>query len=374
MCSFERRVNSLREKMKASKLEAILLVGWENIYYFTGMSSYQSSVGSANLMPVVVTSDDLIAVVTNGFAKCMAEDYPHVRSVLGFSEDRLISPFVSRGELVRRALPSNLRRVGIDLKFCSVTNLNELRKQLDSVEFTDTTHLIYELRMVKDAEEIARLREAAKITDLIYDEMIRSKIRQGVSESQTGLNIVKLAAEYKCSVPFVQVFSGPRAFYQNVTPCDRRFAAGDVVLLDYGVTYLGYNTDITRAVCLGRATEEQRELCEKVKFIVRSTISAIRPGVSVAEVDRAARRAFEEAGVKDHYIHRSGHGLGIAKGAEPPELSEAGDQEIKANMVLAIEQGVYRPHLGIRLEDNVLVTENGVEDLTSCSLDLAEVV
>jgi Xaa-Pro aminopeptidase len=376
MPDYKKRIMLLRERLSENEIDEAIIVGWDNIFYYTGMTSYQSSVNKMDAIMPIIINKDLSVIVTNGFTKSIKEDYPYIKNYYGFAEDKLIAPFVSKNELIKKVISSNSKRVGIDLCYCSVKNYLEFKNQLSVKEFVDVSDIIAQQRMIKDREEISSIKKAAEITDKIYDEMKTKYIHQGITERQAALKILELAAGFNCRIPFIQVFSGPRSCYQNITPGDRKFQKGDIVLLDYGVTVNGYNTDITRVICVGKVNSKQKEIFNIVKSIIQSTLDFIKPGIMTDDIERHVIELYTKFGVKEYYIHRTGHGLGITKGSEPPYINEVDSVILSPSMVLSIEPGIYdlNTATGIRLEDNIVITDSGIDNLTKCPYELFEIL
>jgi len=369
------RIESLRSSMREGGLDSVLVTSWDNLYYFGEIRAYQSAVHSTNVMPLLIPVEgDPIFVPTAGFNRSIPSEHPSLKQVLPFSEDLLIEPRAAKWDLVKEAVGDG-KKIGVEGKFLSWQHVQELQEKLPEAELVDVTNMIDELRMIKDEYELECLREAARITDKIFATMVDSYLRPGMTEQDVANRIAELATGFGCSssVILIQVFSGERSSYLNILPTDRILSLGDIVLLDYGVNFNHYNTDITRAVCMGRANRKQKEAFGLVKQILIDTVGTVHDGITSAEVDLFAQNRFKQLGVGEKYILRIGHGLGLTLGSEPPYLSEVNKQKLRTNMVLAIEPGIYYPEYGIRVEDNIIVTPDGSDNLTTAPLELIEV-
>lgn len=166
------------------------------------------------------------------------------------------------------------------------------------------------------------------------------------------------------------VLSGPKTASPHGIPGNRAIQKGDFVLFDLGVVYEGYCSDITRTVAFGEITEEQRNIYETVKASNEQSIKAVKPGVRCMDLDQISREIISRAGYGEFYTHRLGHGLGISI-HEFPSVNGANELKLKPGMVFTIEPGIYKPNIaGVRIEDDVVVTEDGVEVLTKYPKEL----
>lgn len=160
------------------------------------------------------------------------------------------------------------------------------------------------------------------------------------------------------------VLAGANAALPHGTPGLTKIKKGDLVLFDLGVVYQGYCSDITRTIAYGDITDKQAEIYNTVLKAEEAAVSAVKPGVKASELDLTARNIIAEAGYGDYFPHRLGHGLGISV-HEYPSMTTTNNLQIKPGMVFTIEPGIYVPDVaGVRIEDDLLVTENGAEILT----------
>ena len=164
--------------------------------------------------------------------------------------------------------------------------------------------------------------------------------------------------------------SGPKTASPHGVPGDRKIQKGDFILFDLGVVYNGYCSDITRTVAFGEPTDAQREIYETVKKAEQAAVDLVGPGVQAKEIDDAARNVIDDAGFGDYFTHRIGHGLGISV-HEYPSITGTNEMELEEGMVFTIEPGIYKSDVtGVRIEDDVVVTADGVEVLTKFPKDL----
>ncbi|HWL12694.1 MAG TPA: M24 family metallopeptidase, partial [Ureibacillus sp.] len=174
-----------------------------------------------------------------------------------------------------------------------------------------------------------------------------------------------------CKMSFeTMVLSGPKTASPHGTPGERKIQKGDMILFDLGVIYDGYCSDITRTVAFGEVSEAQKEIYNAVRSANENAVAAVKPGVRAMDLDKIARDTITEAGYGEYFTHRLGHGLGISV-HEFPSVTGTNDLVLREGMVFTIEPGVYKADVtGVRVEDDVVVTADGVEVLTKFTKEL----
>jgi Xaa-Pro aminopeptidase len=225
------------------------------------------------------------------------------------------------------------------------------------------------LRAVKDGQEIERLRAAAEGADAAFAEVVMMRF-EGRREMDVAADLERLLREHGHErVDFTVVGSGPNGASPHHHSGERAIQAGDAVVMDFGGAANGYCSDITRTVFVGEPTEEQRRVHDTVRAAQQAAFETVRPGVPAQEVDRAARTLIEDAGFGEFFVHRTGHGIGIEI-HEPPYIVEGNETPLQPGMTFSDEPGVYLPgKFGVRIEDQLVVTDEGAERLNRASLD-----
>jgi Xaa-Pro aminopeptidase len=232
-----------------------------------------------------------------------------------------------------------------------------------------TERVVERARIIKDEEEIAALREAGRRLAGVA-KGVAALVRVGRTECEIARDIDQALGSAGFSRPAFEtiVASGPNSALPHARPTDRLVQAGDATVLDFGGVYDGYCVDLTRTVQLGAASAALAGLYTAVAEAQRAALAAIRPGISASAIDSAARSVLERHGLGDAFGHGTGHGLGLEVHEEPrigkvsPRLP---DVVVEPGMVFTIEPGAYVPGVGgVRIEDDVLVTETGCEVLT----------
>ena len=238
-------------------------------------------------------------------------------------------------------------------------------------ELVPATELLWDLRAVKDPEELDCMIRAQRITEQAFDDILK-EIRPGVSEKEIAARILYLmlhyGAEDKSFDPIV--VSGPNGSLPHGVPSEKLIQAGEFVTMDIGCKFGGYCSDMTRTVAVGHVTEEMDTVYHTVLQAQLAGIAAARAGVSGAAVDGAARTVIENAGYGAFFGHSFGHGVGVEI-HESPNASPANAQPLPAGAVISAEPGIYLPgKLGVRIEDVVILSETGCEDITLAPKEL----
>jgi len=226
-------------------------------------------------------------------------------------------------------------------------------------------------RMRKEPAEVSRLLAAGGAADRAMAEAIRA-LKPGTSELEAaGAIIASLLHEgAEPDPPLPIVASGPNSAFPHHNTSSRRLEKGDAIVLDFGGRCQGYFSDMTRTAFLGEPPEEFRNIYRTVAEAKEKATSAIRPGVRISELDRIARAHIEAAGYGPFFIHRLGHGLGLEV-HEEPYIHAGNDQRLEEGMCFSVEPGIYLPgRFGVRLEDCVVVEQDGPRSLTAYPLDL----
>jgi Xaa-Pro aminopeptidase len=246
----------------------------------------------------------------------------------------------------------------------------ELSEALSPVALVASSGLVEGLRRIKDEEEIAWLREAARITDAAFVHIL-DRIRPGVTEKELALELEYFMGRSGAEGPGFPtiVAAGPRSAYPHAVPQREAVREGDLIILDLGAVYEGYHADLTRTVAVGCADGKQREVYDIVLCAQQKALAAIRPGRSAAEIDAVAREEITRKGYGEYFVHRLGHSVGLAV-HEEPSLGSGQDAVLAPGMVLTVEPGIYLPGWGgVRIEDLVLVTEKGAEVISQAPRD-----
>ena len=234
----------------------------------------------------------------------------------------------------------------------------------------DAGELFLNTRARKSPEEVALMRKAIAISESALQATMQWA-KPGMTERQIADKLsAEMLARGAQGLAFALVLSGEKSGLPHGSPGDRVWGADEFLLIDFGACYQDYPADITRTFCVGEPTAQMRAMYAAVVEANRAARQFARPGVTCAAVDRAARQVIEAAGFGDYFIHRLGHGLGLSV-HELPNIVAGNDRLLETGMVFTIEPGIYIPQVGgVRIEDNVLVVDDGIDVLTSFPREL----
>lgn len=262
------------------------------------------------------------------------------------------------------------RRIGVEGQRMRVFESNAIRAQANA-ELVDAQRAIAGMRLSKDDDEIALLEEAIRQSEAGLRATL-AEVRVGMSERE--VNTILLSALFSAggeglSFPAI-VVAGPQAALPHAAAGDYRIAEGDTLLFDFGVTFGGYNADITRTVFVGEPSEEARALYEVVQQANALGRELAKPGLSAHALDDAVTGLLEASRFAPYVLHKTGHGLGLDV-HEDPYIMRGNHTPLAVGQVITIEPGLYMPGLrGVRIEDDVVITETGSRSLTQFPRDL----
>jgi Xaa-Pro dipeptidase len=262
-------------------------------------------------------------------------------------------------------------KIGIEPVRFRFLELNYLQNAAPSAQFVSAEALFADLRLCKDATEIKLMREAIRIAqDGLEATLPMIKVGRTEKEIAGELVINLLRKGSESELPFAPIIaSGPNSANPHSVPSDRELHSGDLLLIDWGATYEGYFSDLTRTFAIGEVDPELRSIYETVKAANVAGRVAGAPRLAAGCVDEAARSVIEKTGYGKYFTHRTGHGLGM-DAHEEPYMFAGNEQILIPGMVYTVEPGIYLPGKGgVRIEDDIVVTTTGSETLSSYSRD-----
>jgi Xaa-Pro aminopeptidase len=346
-----KRVDALKKKAFEEKgFDGFLIANEANMLYFAGFPG-------ATCLLFPRDGENILYVYGVNYEQAKAEGK-------GFRVE-----LVRRDENLAAKVAAQVKDYGIrKLAFDALTfeNYRGLAKFLrGKAKLKPQGKLVWELRKVKDAEEIELMRKAGELTcegmKAAYE-----FIRPGVREYEVAAEIeyaMRRKGSWGTAFDTI-VASGVRSAYPHGGCTDREIHEGDLVVVDIGASYRYYRSDMTRTLVAGKPLEKQKRLYEIVKTAQQSAVQAIKPKVKAKDIDAKARKVIEEAGYGEHFVHSLGHGVGLEV-HEPPTLSQQSKDRLAVGNVVTVEPGIYIVGFGgIRIEDTVLVKEHGSEKFT----------
>lgn len=349
------RLAALRSRLPEVKVDCLLVGCMPNIFYLTGFT------GSAGLLLV---DEKAATLYTDGrYTLQAAEEVRGARVV------------VPRGPVTRAALrrARRYRRVGFEAS-AGYRFFRLLAEEAAPARPRAVESLVEQLRLVKDQEEIARIRQSVEMNSRVFEETL-PLLREGMAEQEVAAELEYRMRRYGAEQPAFPTIaaSGPRSALPHARTGARKLGKKEFLVLDHGAILAHYASDMTRTVYLGSADRRARALYWVVKEAQERAIRAVRAGVSCSQVDRAAREHITRCGYARHFTHSTGHGLGIEV-HEIPRVAAREKLRLPAGAVITIEPGVYLPgYGGVRIEDVVVVREGGAEVLTPTSKALREI-
>ena len=342
----------IAEKLDHFGLDAMLLTCESNRFYATGFHS---------------TGTDGAALVTRDGAYYFT-DSRYIEAAHRHVKNAKID-MVGRGRgycrLIQEVVEAkNLKTVGFDDAYMTVADFEVYRKAL-SCELVPASSLLTELRTVKDEEELREMIAAQRIAEKALEE-ICNDIRPGVTEKEIAARLQYLMLHYGAeNMSFDPIaVSGPNGSMPHGVPSEKPLAADEFLTMDFGCIKNGYCSDMTRTVAVGHVTEEMEQVYETVLSAQLAGIAAARAGVTGAAVDGAARKVIADAGYGAYFTHSFGHGVGVEI-HELPYVGPGAEAPLPAGAVTSAEPGIYLPgKFGVRIEDVIILREDGCENMT----------
>jgi len=278
------------------------------------------------------------------------------------------------GELAQLPCFQKKTRVGIESAYLTVQNFNKIKELIPKANLVPVEDIVESIAVVKDNGEINKFKKAAKITDAVFEEIL-SLIKPGVKERDIALEMLYRMIKRGADGPSFNfiVASGQRSSMPHGAASDKKFKKGDLITFDFGCFYEGYPSDVTRTIVLGKASAKQKKIYEIVLKAQVAAVEAARPGIAAREVDKVARDIIVREGYGDYFGHGLGHGLGLNEVHSYPVLNARSNDTLKPGNVVTIEPGIYIPNWGgVRIEDDVVITNKGHKVLTRLPKELIE--
>ncbi len=347
-------------KLKEHKLDALFISSKVNVRYVTGFTGADSA--------ALVSSDQLVILTDFRYLEQAGKECPDWE----VADRRNITQAEWVGNFLRK---NGLKRLGLEADHLSWQQYRKLSEAAPKATLEPTVGMVEKFRLVKSAWEVERIRKALKVAEAAFGEL-RERIRPGVTEKELADEIEMLLRRGGASQ---SGFDTIVAFDANASRPHARAGSSTLgrnssVLIDWGARLEGYNSDLTRVLIVGRVTSRFEELYQVVLGAQKAGIQAAGPGIGTSEVDAAARCVIAEAGYAERFGHALGHGVGLEV-HEAPTLRNNSEDVLVPGMVITIEPGIYIPGWGgIRIEDMVLITEDGCEVLSGLEKGLESVV
>lgn len=353
---------SCKRMMASSAAEAVLLTGVANMRYVSGFMG-EGYVYLSDKQSLVVT-DSRYTVA----AKQQCPDFTVVEWKSKHYYDALLEALRHDG----------VKKLGVEEAHMTLSDYHKLQKELEKdgldVKMEFLSESLAKLRYVKTMDEIRCIEAAEAITDRAFSRML-PVLKTGMTEKQVAAYLEFFMKEEGADAFSFETIaaSGIHSAMPHALPTQKTLEEGDFLTMDFGCVYNGYCSDMTRTVIFGRADEKQREIYETVLAAQRAALQGIRPGMTGKEIDALARDVIEEKGYGQYFGHSLGHSVGLEI-HESPNFSPRESTRIEPGMVITVEPGIYIEGFGgVRIEDLVVVTENGCRNLTHSEKQLMEI-
>jgi len=354
------RLTKLLEPLQTSGWDALTLNPSPSLTYLTGLHFHLSE------RPVVAifTADHAPVIVLPELEMLKLTGLPYEITAFPYPEN----PAEWDG-VFRRAVQSlglDGKRIGVEPRAMRLLEFRHVKAGAPDADFPDASDVVSRLRVRKDADEIAAMRKAVKVAQSALEATL-PLLKVGMSEKELAAELVVqlLRNGSQSEMPFAPIVSGgPNSANPHASPSERRLQPGDLLVVDWGACVDGYISDLTRTFAVREVEAEYRKIHQIVLEANAAGRAAAKPGVPCANVDKAAREVIEKAGYGLYFTHRTGHGIGM-EGHEEPYMRGDNMQLLEPGMAFTVEPGIYLPGSnGVRIEDNVVITEDGAECLS----------
>ncbi len=354
------RFDKLNVSLLISDLDAIILNPGPTLTHLTGLRFHLME------RPVVLlfAKDQVPALVLPELELQKVASLPYELQVFAYAENPS-----EWGDVFRKAtqtLGLDGKRIGVEPRQLRLLEYRYVKEGAPEADYPDASDVLTGLRLRKDKSEVEAMRGAVKIAQDALEATI-PLIKIGMTEKELSSELVTqlLKSGSEPEMPFAPIVSGgPNAANPHASPSERRLQAGDLLVVDWGAAYDGYISDLTRTFAVGDVEDEYKKIHQIVQDANAAGRAAGKPGVPCAAVDKAARDVIENAGYGVYFTHRTGHGIGM-EGHEDPYMRGDNMQLLEPGMAFTVEPGIYLPNRnGVRIEDNVVITETGADVLS----------
>ncbi|WP_411349369.1 M24 family metallopeptidase [Paenibacillus sp. WLX2291] len=355
------RIATLRGLMKQASLDSLLITDPKHVYYLTGFASDPHE----RFLGLFIPDGDEPFILLPALDEDKARSVSTVERIETHTDTD--NPYVR----LKHCVKGKIGKLGVEKEHLSVARFEQLSAELGAESYSDIGSLLNGMRSRKSPDEVQRM--------IVSIQKIEEVLRRGLSSVRVGITEIDLVAELEYQMKKVgaekaafdtMVLSGPNTALPHGVPGSRKLQSGELVMFDLGLFYNGYASDITRTFALGDVDDETANVYHTVLAANEAAIAATRPGVTFASIDKAARDVITEAGYGDRFIHRLGHGLGMDT-HEYPSVHGSNETLLESGVLFTVEPGIYIPgHCGVRIEDDVIVTDTGVDVLSSFPKEL----
>ncbi|MCP4141054.1 MAG: aminopeptidase P family protein [Chloroflexi bacterium] len=355
------RLKSISNTLKESGLDALALNPSPSLLYATGLHFHLME------RPVLAlfAADGRIALVLPELEVAKLSNLSYELKAFPYNEEPTTWGGVFKEAVEFLGLDG--KKIGVEPLAMRIVEYRFLESAALEASFPDATEAIASLRIVKDEQEIASMRKAAEIAQNALEATL-PMIKIGVSEKEIASELVMQLLKHGSESPFPFqpiVSGGPNGANPHASPSERKLQEGDLLVIDWGANSNDYVSDITRTFAIGEIDDEYRKIHEIVQAANAAGRAAAKPGLPASVVDDAARKVVDDSGYGKYFNHRTGHGIGM-EGHEAPYMRAGNDRILEVGMAFTVEPGIYLPNRnGVRVEDDMVITEGGAESLST---------
>jgi Xaa-Pro dipeptidase len=360
------RFDKLNASLRTSDLDAVILNPGPTLTYLSGLNFHLME------RPVVMlyAKDQDPAIVLPELELQKVASLPYKLQVFAYPENP--SEWDNAFRKAVQALGLDGKRIGVEPRQLRLLEFRHVKAGAPEADYPDASDVLSGLRLRKDKAEVDAMRRAVNIAQDALEATIPF-IKVGKTEKEIASELVMQLLKHgsDSEMPFAPIVSGgPNAANPHASPSDRKLQTGDLLVVDWGAAYGGYISDLTRTFAVGEVDAEYQKIHKIVQEANAAGRAAGKPGVPCADVDKAARAVIERAGYGEFFTHRTGHGIGM-EGHEEPYMRGDNMQILEPGMAFTVEPGIYLPgRNGVRIEDNVVITETGADVLSDMPRDI----
>jgi len=363
------RLDKLNASLRTSELDSVNLNPGPTLTYLTGLHFHLME------RPVVLlfAKDQDPVIVLPELELQKVASLPYKLQVFPYPENP--SEWDNAFRKAVRALGLDGKRIGVDPRQLRLLEFRHVKAGAPEADYPDGSDVLSGLRLKKEKAEVEAMRRAVQIAQ---DALVATipLIKMGMTEKELSSELVMQLLKHgsEPEMPFAPIVSGgPNSANPHASPTERKLQAGDLLVIDWGATYEGYISDLTRTFAVGEVDAEYEKIHQIVQEANAAGRAASKPGVPCANVDKAARDVIEKAGYGKYFTHRTGHGIGM-EGHEEPYMRGDNMQLLEPGMAFTVEPGIYLPDRnGVRIEDNVVITEDGADVLSNMPREIKAV-
>jgi len=354
------RFDKLNASLRTSDLDAVILNPGPTLTYISGLHFHLME------RPVVMlyAQDQDPAIVLPELELQKVASLPYKVQVFSYPENP--SEWDAAFRKAVQALGLDGKRIGVEPRQLRLLEFRHVKAGAPEADYPDASDVLSDLRLKKDKAEVDAMRRAVKIAQAALEATIPF-IKIGMTEREVSSELVVqlLKNGSDPEMPFSPIVSGgPNGANPHASPTDRKLQAGDLLVVDWGAAYEGYISDLTRTFAVGEVDDEYKKIHMIVQEANAAGRAAGKPGAACADVDKATRDVIEKSGYGEYFTHRTGHGIGM-EGHEEPYMRGDNMQLLEPGMAFTVEPGIYLPgRNGVRIEDNVVITETGADMLS----------